>query len=83
MLSAGMAVYAYLTTDGDAARVRVSIEEADRLDLLPGKQLRVGLPDRTPGSALVTAVTPEPPFAWVEMELQAAPALNRPAAAAR
>lgn len=67
----------------NSARVQVSAEECDRLDLFTGKQIRVGLPDSPPCGALVTAVSAEPPFAWVEMELLAAPALNRPAAAAR
>ena len=83
VLFAGAAIYAYFTLDGAMARLRMSADECDRLDLFAGKQVRVGLPRREPTGALVTAVRAEPPFAWVEMELNAEPALNRPAAAAR
>jgi hypothetical protein len=69
-------VYAYFTADGRAARVRVSADECDRLDLFAGRQVRVGLGGREPAVALVTAVVPAPPFAWVELEL-AAPAASR------
>ena len=60
--------------------MRVSADECDRLDLFTGKQACAGLPDRTPASALVTAVTAAPPFAWVEMELNAERAVPSPAA---
>ena len=55
----------------------------DRLDLFPGRQVQVGLPGREPTSALVTAVVPAPPFAWVQvagMAIRTA-AIFQPAAA--
>jgi hypothetical protein len=61
-------VYAYFTADGRAGRLRLSADECDRLDLFAGQQVRLGLGDREPGSALVVAVVPAPPFAWVEVE---------------
>ena len=61
-------VYAYFTVTGRAARVRVSADECDRLDLFPGQQVRVGVGGRGPAPALVTAVAPAPPFAWIELE---------------
>ena len=49
-------VYAYITVDGHAARLRVSADECDRLDLFAGRQVRVGLNGREPAGTLVTAV---------------------------
>ena len=77
VLFAGMAIYAYFTVGGGTARLRKSADECDRLDLFAGKQVRVSLPNREPTVALVTAVRAEPPFARVEMELQADSPLNR------
>ena len=81
VLFAGAAIDAYFTLDGHTARVRVSADECDRLDLFAGTQLRVALPDRPTASALVTAVTAAPPFAWVELALNAEPPVQRPTAA--
>ena len=64
-------VYAYFTVEGREARLRVSADEADRLDLFMGRQVKVGLEGREPVSALVTAVVPALPFVWVEMEFAA------------
>ena len=83
VLFAGTSIYAYFTLDGDMARLRMSADECDRLDLFAGKQVRVGLPRREPTGALVTAVRAEPPFAWVEMELRAEQQLNETPVAAR
>ncbi|QEL20666.1 hypothetical protein [Limnoglobus roseus] len=65
-------LYAYVALDGRAVRLRVSLDECDRLDLLPGRQVRVGLPDQEPRRVLISAVSPAPPFAWVEVEFAAA-----------
>ena len=65
-------IYAYYTVDGRVARLRVSADECDRLDLFAGRQVPVSLNGREPAGALVTAVVPAPPFVWVEMELAAA-----------
>jgi hypothetical protein len=69
-------VYAYYTVTGPNARVRMSGDESDRLDLFEGKQIYFGLPGQEVGSALLTAVVPNPPFVWVEMMLTG----NRPIA---
>jgi hypothetical protein len=66
-------VYAYIAVAGATARLRVSADEADRLDLFPGKQVALGLGNGEVSRALVTVVVPTPPFAWVELELAAAP----------
>lgn len=61
-------VYAYFTTTEQTARVRMSADEGDRLDLFPGRQVRVSWDGRESVSALLTAVIPAPPFVWVEMQ---------------
>ncbi|QEL18396.1 hypothetical protein [Limnoglobus roseus] len=65
-------LYAFFAVNGRAARLRVSIEECDRMDLFPGRQVRVALPDQDAGIVLVTAVSHAPPFAWVEVEFAGA-----------
>lgn len=71
------AVYTYFSMSGRTARVRLSADDCDRFDLYAGRQLRVGLGGRDPAAALVTAVGPAPPFAWVEFEFPAAAAKVR------
>jgi hypothetical protein len=64
-------VYAYFSVSGRTARVRLSTDEADRLDLFTGKQVPVGFNGGEVGRALVTDVSPVLPFVWIEMELAA------------
>jgi hypothetical protein len=60
-------VYAYLTTTGKTVRLRVSVDEADRLDVLAGQRVRITLPGCEPADLLVTSVSSTPPFVWVEL----------------
>jgi len=60
-------VYAYFTTDGDALRIRVSVDEADKLDVVAGARVRVKLPGREVAEVLITAVSRQPPLVWVEL----------------
>jgi hypothetical protein len=64
----GVPLYAYFHEAAGRVRVRVSADEADRLDLLAGRRLAVGLPGRAVADLLVSAVRREPPFAWAEFE---------------
>ena len=66
-------VYASFSVSGQSARVRLSADEADRLDLFPGKQVPIGFNGGKAGRALLTDVSPVPPFVWVEMELAGEP----------
>ncbi|QEL14821.1 hypothetical protein [Limnoglobus roseus] len=61
-------LYAFYSVEGRSARLRVSIDEFDRLDLFQGKPVRIGLPEQEPRTVLVMAVSHAPPFAWVEVE---------------
>lgn len=64
-------VYAFITTEGDRTRLRVSADECDRLDLFAGNQVALRVEGGEPVRALVVGVTREPPFAWVAVELSA------------
>ena len=55
-------VYAYFTLEGRAARLRISADECEQLDLFAGQQVRIGLPDRELASALVPVLVPALPF---------------------
>ena len=64
----GVTVYAYFTDrPGGVVRVRVSADEWERLDLFPGRPVRVGLPGRGPADVWVTSATHLPPFVWVDL----------------
>jgi len=69
-------VYAYYTTDGNAVRVRLSVDEADRFRLWEGSRVWITLPDREPVDALVMNVGRMPPFVWVELIVIAASAAH-------
>lgn len=73
----GTTVYAYFAVVGRAVRLRLSIDECDRLDLLDGRPVRVGLPGAGPASGLVTATRRVPPFVWVQVEAAAAVVTSR------
>ena len=63
----GVTLYGYFTVAGGVTRVRLSAEDADRLDVLAGRRVRLGLPGAEPSDGLVERVRREPPFAWVEL----------------
>jgi hypothetical protein len=64
----GQLVYAYFTSADDTIRMRVSVDEADRLDLLTGRPIRVQLPDGEATGFLVAASRAVPPFVWLDLQ---------------
>lgn len=60
-------VYAYFTTSAGVTRVRVSADEADRLDVVEGLRVKIALPGAEPTDGLIVRVRREPPFVWVEL----------------
>jgi hypothetical protein len=65
-------VYAYFTVHGGVTRVRLSVDEADRLGALEGLRVAVALPGAGACDGLIVRVRREPPFAWVELVALAA-----------
>lgn len=70
-------VYCYFTVAAGVTRVRLSADEADRLDVVEGLRVRLVLPGGEPTDGLVMRVRREPPFAWVELTPLAPPAASR------
>jgi hypothetical protein len=73
----GETVYAYFTVSGGVTRVRVSLDEAYRLDVVEGLRVTVALPGQEPTDGLVVRVRHEPPFAWIELTLLALSVTSR------
>ena len=70
----GEVVYAYFTVGAGVTRVRVSVDEADRLGVVEGLRVSLALPGAAPAEGVVLRVRREPPFAWVELAPIAPPA---------
>ena len=73
----GKRVYAYFTIIGSVTRMRVSLDEAYRLDVVAGVRVMVRLPGQEPADGLVVRVRREPPFAWIEVTPLAQPTASR------
>jgi hypothetical protein len=65
-------VYCYYTTGAGVARLRISVDEADRLGAVEGLRVALALPGAEPADGLIMRVRREPPFVWVELTLLAA-----------
>jgi hypothetical protein len=70
-------VYCYFTVGAGVTRVRLSADEADRLDVVEGMRVRLALPSAAAEDGLVVRVRREPPFAWVELTPLAPSAASR------
>lgn len=65
----GATVYAYYTQDHGPLRLRISVDEADRLGLIDGMRLKIALPGQTvPCDYLAAAAERNPPYVWLELE---------------
>ena len=73
----GEVVYAYFTVNAGVTRVRVSVDEADRLNVVEGQRVAIALPGAAVAEGLVVRVRREPPFVWVELTALAPPAASR------
>jgi hypothetical protein len=63
----GETLYCYVTVAGGVTRVRLSADDADRLDVIAGMRVRLTLPGAEQFDGLVERVRREPPFAWAEL----------------
>ena len=74
----GEVVYAYYTVGGGVTRVRVSVDEADRLGAVEGLRVKLALPGAGPTEGLIVRIRREPPFTWIELTpLEPQAATNR------
>ena len=60
-------LYCYFTAAAGVTRVRLSADEADRLDVVEGQRVKLALSGAEAFDGLVLRVRREPPFAWVEL----------------
>ena len=61
-------VYGYFNEcDAGLTRLRVSVDECDRLGLAEGRRVRVRLPGRGSADVLVAEVRRVPPFVWLDL----------------
>jgi hypothetical protein len=70
----GEVVYGYYTKAAGVTRLRVSVDEADRLGAMEGLRVAVALPGAGPVDGLIVRVRREPPFVWVELTAMASAA---------
>ena len=63
----GKLVYGVIVADGAGARLRLSLDEAEQLGLLPGRQVRVEAPGQS-GTFLVAASDDVPPFVFLRLQ---------------
>lgn len=70
-------VYGYYTISAGVTRLRVSVDEADRLGAVEGKRVALTLPGAEPSDGLIVRVRREPPFVWVELTPLATAAASR------
>ena len=64
----GVVVYAYVVQDDAGTRVRVSLDDWERLGLAPGARVRVGASGREPEGLLLTAADQQPPVVWLHLK---------------
>ena len=73
----GAAVYGYFAGDAGRFRLRLAIDDWDRLGLVEGRRVRVELPGREPTDVLIVAAARVPPVVWAELEPPARGAASR------
>lgn len=67
----GTTVYAYYMQDDNLLRVRISVDEAERLGIFDGLRVAVALPSEETKNLLVTALNRIPPYVWVHLKMLA------------
>lgn len=63
----GAVVYGYCTARGDARRLRLALDDWDRLGLQPGQRVRFGRPGQPPDEVLIAAADLHPPVVWLDL----------------
>ena len=63
----GSVVYGYWTDLGGACRLRLGLDDWDRLGLNTGQRVRFGRPDLPPDEVLIAAADRHPPVVWLDL----------------
>jgi hypothetical protein len=63
----GAVVYGYWTDRGGACRLRLGLDDWDRLGLHPGQRVRFALPDQPSEEVLIAAADRNPPVVWLDL----------------
>jgi hypothetical protein len=61
----GVTVDGYLVPEGEGTRIRITLDEAERLGLCPGQQVLVEGAGREPSTYLLSAMVESPPLVWL------------------
>lgn len=64
----GTTLYAYYMRDRSFTRVRISVDEADGLNIFDGLRVRIKLPGQEVDDLLITSTSRVPPYVWVNLE---------------
>jgi hypothetical protein len=63
----GSVVYGYCTDRGGVCRLRLGLDDWDRLGLDAGQRIRFGRPDQPPAEVLIAAADRHPPVVWLDL----------------
>ena len=63
----GTQVFGYWTDRGGACRLRLALDDWDRLGLHPGQRVRFAKPDQPPVEVLIAAADRNPPVVWLDL----------------
>ncbi|HEX4607976.1 MAG TPA: hypothetical protein VH092_07210 [Urbifossiella sp.] len=73
----GTQVYGYWIDRGGACRLRLALDDWDRLGLHAGQRVRFGRPDQHPDEVLIAAADRNPPVVWLDLVPVARGSTNR------
>jgi hypothetical protein len=65
----GQTVYAYFTEERGTVRLRLSLDEGERLGLVEGLRVRLAFRGSSPADVLLVRAVAAPPFVWYELEI--------------
>ena len=63
----GSVVYGYCTDRAGACRLRLGLDDWDRLGLDAGQRIRFGRPDQPPDEVLIASADRHPPVVWLDL----------------
>lgn len=63
----GSVVYGYWTDRGGACRLRLGLDDWDRLGLNAGQRVPFGRPGQPPDEVLIAAADRHPPVVWLDL----------------